>query len=44
MTAATSDFGTFELIFPRPTPLFSRLKTAFVPPLNLPSSTSLIVE
>ena len=36
--------GTFELILPRPTPLFFRLNTALVPPANLPASTCWIVE
>src|SRR5260370_755195 len=37
-TFATSAFGTFELIGPRPTPLLPRSNTAFVPPWNLPAS------
>jgi len=42
-TFCTSAGATFELIFPRPTPSFARLKTESLPPLNYPASMSLIV-
>ena len=43
-TWATAEAGTFGLIFPRPTPFCARPKTAFRPPVNLPSWTDFTVR
>ena len=42
LTAATSDFGTFGLIFPMPTPFCFSPNVMLLPPLKFPSTTLLI--